>query len=450
MQRYIQDLRKQKPVDTVTMKKYIKAYSAHHEEYQQSEEKKSDKIAKQNNDTIRLHPELIPFEITDAKVPDSETLRLIEQNKEERKNDSTKEKKIQVKKDMSTAESIMLKITHPGPAPVSNRPHSIQQLPLEVQNAINFFVNKEKSHKLQSPKYTNINKYYRDKVTSQDSSKNWWSPVNVNPHSINTPLVLNPQLVNNFTPITKYTHSKHPTLLPTNFNKFQTEPKNLHIELPHVEVGKPVDILYTFKTEYPVYSAPQQSVISNYKHTNPITSEKLITNGDPNLIELTSLIGKSPDIQLQGLGEILEKQEKYFTEKPLIRPQDSTAPVLFPLGARLPKPRPSTEKPLFVVNAISYSTTIAPEVSTTKSYIYNDVKVPFKNTNLLSSTYFKTKDHIPISENSPDNVPDKNVINVTPQPRPVYIAPILEKEKDTKKFIGNFGHPTDVSYFAYP
>lgn len=424
MQRYIQDLRKQKPSDTVTMTKYIKAYSTNHEHYQQTEEKKSDKIAKQNNETMRLHPELIPFEIADAKVPDSETLKLIERSKEERKADnSTKERK---KKDMSTAESIMLKITHPGP--VANRPRSIQQLPVEVQNTINFFLHKENSQKLSQPKYSNLHQSYK-------TSRNWWSPLNVNSQSITTPLVLNPQLVSNFSPTSKYTYAKQSPA----FKKFETQ-QQLHTKLPQIQVAKPANILYAFKTEYPVYTAPKQNVKSEHKY--PLTSEKLLTNGDPNLVELTSLIGQSPDLQLQGLGEILEKQEKYFTDKPSIRPQDSTAPVLFPLGARLPKPRPATEKPLFVVNAITYSTTSAPDV-TSKSFIYNDVKPHWKNTNLLSSTYFNTKDHIPISENSPDILSNKNVINVV-SPRPAYKAPILEKAKDTKNLQHKFGRPSEV------
>lgn len=439
MQRYIQDHRKQTPSDTVTMKKYIKAYSTHHEEYQQSEEKKSDNIAKQNNDTIRLHPELIPFEIADAKVPDSETLKLIEQSKGERKSDNTNERKIKVKKDMSTAESILLKITHPGPAPVSNRPRSIQQLPFEVQRTINYFVHKENAQKLSLAKYPNLSQSYK---TSKQLNKNWWTPSTSNPQSTTTPLVLHPQLLNNFSPITKFSYSKQAPA--STFQKFETE-QSLHAKQnPQIQVARPVDILYTFKNEYPVYSAPKQNGINEYvhKYTSPLAPEKLLTNGDQNLVELTSLIGKSPDIQLHGLGEILEKQEKYFTEKPSIRPQDSTAPVLFPLGARLPKPRPATEKPLFVVNAISYSTTNAPEV-TSKSYVYNDVKSHFKNTHLLSSSYFTTKDHIPISENTADNVPDKSVISNEP-PRPVYIAPILENAKETKNFKRNFGRPTDV------
>lgn len=420
MQRYIQDLRKQKPSDAATMTKYIKAYSTSHEHYQQTEEKKSDKIAKQNNETMRLHPELIPFEISDAKVPDSETLKLIERSKEERKtDDTTKERK---KKDMSTAESIMLKITHPGSASVANRPRSIQQLPLEVQNTINFFLHKEHTQKLAQPKYSNLHQ-------SHKTSKNWWSP-NVKSQSITTPLVLNPQLVSNFSPISKYTYGKQS---PT-FKKFETE-QILHTKLPQIQAAKPANILYAFKTEYPVYTAPKPNLKNEHKY--PLTSEKLLTNGDQNLVELTSLIGQSPDIQLQGLGEILEKQEK-----PSIRPQDSTAPVLFPLGARLPKPRPATEKPLFVVNAITYSTTSAPEV-TSKSFIYNDVKSHWKNTNLLSSTYYNTKDHIPISENTPDTLPNKNIINVV-SPRPAYVAPILDKAKDTKNFQHKIGRPSEV------
>lgn len=419
------------------MKKYIKAYSTHHEDYQQSEEKKSDKIAKQNNETMRLHPELISFEISDAKVPDSETLKLIEQSKEERKNDSSKERKLLVKKDMSTAESIMLKITHPGPASVANRPRSIQQLPLEVQNAIKFFVHKENSQKLSSPKYPNLHQSYRDKTSTQ-FNKNWWSPLDVHSQSLTSPLVLSPQLVNNFVPTTKYAYSKQQA--PT-FKKFETE-QNLHTKLPQIQVVKPLDILYTFNTNYPVYSAPKQNVKSEQKYIHSLIPEKLITHGDQNLVDLTSLIGQEPDLQLQGLGEILEKQEKYFTEKPLIRPQDSTAPVLFPLGARLPLPRPATDKPLFVVNAVSYSTTKAPEV-TSKSYIYNDVKPHFKNTHLLSSTYFNTKDHIPISEQSADNLPNKNIVTVV-SPRPVYVAPILEKAKDTKNLQQKLGRPSDV------
>lgn len=434
MQRYIQDLRKQKPSDTVTMKKYIKAYSAHHEDYQQSEEKRSDKIAKQNNDTMRLYPELIPFEISDAKVPDSETLKLIEQGKEERKNNTTKERKVLVKKDMSTAESIVLKITHPGPVQVTNRPRSIQQLPVEVQNAINFFVQKENTQKLPPSKYSTLNQSYRDKVTTK-LSKQWWSPINVNSHHIVTPLVLNPQLVNNFSPITKFSYSKpSPT-----FKKFETSELKPHTQL---QATKPVDILYSYKSDHPVYTAPSKPiVVSEHKYASALLPEKLLTNGDQNLVDLTALIGQSPDLQLQGLEEILEKQGDFFTEKPSIRPQDSTAPVLFPLGARLPKPRTVTDKPLFVVNSISYSTTSAPEI-TSKSYVYNDVKPHFKNTHLLSSTYYTTKDHIPISENTADNLPSKNFINVV-SPRPVYVAPILDKEK--KNFQRSFGRPADVS-----
>lgn len=425
MQRYIQDLRKQKPSDTVTMKKYIKAYSANHEDYQQSEEKQSDKIAKQNNDTIRLHPELIPFEITDAKVPDIETLKLIEQGKEEWKTDDAKERKVLVKKDMSTAESIMLKITHPGPVTSANRPRSIQQLPFEVQNAINFFVQKENTQKISSPKYPN----------QPYKTKNWWKPINFISHSTIAPLVLNPQLVSNFSPITKVSYAK-PTAI------VKKPEQSLQTQLPQpLQAAKPVD-LYSYKSEHPVYTAPQQIVSGEPKYTSSLLSEKLLTNGDQNLVDLTSLIGQPPEQQLQGLGEILEKQEKYFTEKPLIRPQDSTAPHLFPLGARLPVPRPATEKPLFLVNAISYSTTIAPEV-TTKSYGYN-VKPFYKNTHLLSSSYFNTKDHIPISENTPDNGP--NFMSVV-SPRPIYVAPITDKAKESKHVQRSyaFPRPSDVS-----
>ncbi len=441
MQRYIQDLRKQKPSDTVTMKKYIKAYSTHHDDYQQSEETKSDKIAKQNNETIRLHPELIPFEISDAKVPDTETLKLIERSKEERKNDNLKEEKVLVKKDMSTAESIMLKITHPGPSQLSARPRSIQQLPVEVQKAINFFVQKENSQKLPSSKYPNPGQSYK---TLSIPSKNWWLPINVKSHSITTPLVLNPQLVNKFSPSTKYTYVPSPT-----YKKFQSSEQNLHTQLPQLQQqAKPVDVLYTFKTDHhPVYTAPKQTVFGEHKYSNSYPPEKLFTNGDQNLVDLTSLIGQTPDLQLQGLGEILEKQEKYYTEKPSIRPQDSTSPVLFPLSARLPKPRPATEKPLFVVNAVSYSTTSAPEVSS-KSFIYNELKPHFKNTHLLSSTYFNTKDYIPISENTPDSLPNKNEFNVE-SPRPVYVAPTFEKTKDTKNFKRNFSRPSDVRFFIF-
>ncbi|XP_037051601.1 uncharacterized protein LOC119085324 [Bradysia coprophila] len=422
MQRYMQDLRKQKPSDTVTMKKYIKAHSTQHEDYQQSEETKNDKIAKQNNETIRLHPELIPFEISDAKVPDSETLKLIEQNKEERKNDSSDERKVLVKKDMSTSESIMVKITHPGPVPAGNRPRSLQQLPLEVQNAINFFVQKENSQKLPAPKYTNLNQY----KTPTRLSKNWWTPVHINTH-VATPLVLHPQLLNNYTP-KKLSYSKPSPV----YQKFETSERALHTKLPELQVAKPVDVLYTFKTAYPVYSAPK-AVSNEQKYTSPARPANLITNGDSNLVDLTSLVGLEPEQQLQGLGEILSKP---------LRPQDSTAPVLFPLGARLPNPRPATDKPLFVVNAVSYSTTIAPEV-TSKSFVYNDIKNHYKNTHLLSSSYFNTKDHIPISENTPDILPNKNVVSVV-SPRPVVLAPTADKDKAPRSFQRHYGRAADL------
>lgn len=427
----MQDLRKQKPSDTVTMKKYIKAHSTQHEDYQQSEETKSDRIAKQNNETIRLHPELIPFEISDAKVPDSETLKLIEQNREGRKNDSPAERKDLVKKDMSTSESIMVKITHPGPAQTVSRQRSLQQLPLEVQNAINFFVQKENSQKLTLPKYSPLNQYKAPRL-----NKNWWRPLHISSQSAATPLVLHPQLLNNFTP-TKLSYSKPSPI----YQKFETSERDLHHKLPELQVAKPVDVLYTFKTNYPVYSAPKQALLSEEKYTSPSLPEKLITNGDQNLVDLTSLVGLEPDQQLQGLGEILGKQGNYFAEKP-VRPQDSTAPVLFPLGARLPKPRPVTDKPLFVVNAISYSTTSAPEV-TSKSFIYNDIKHHYKNTHLLSSPYFNTKDHIPIAENTPDVLPNKNVESVV-SPRPIYVAPISEKGKAPTSFQRHYGRAADV------
>lgn len=439
MQRYMQDLRKQKPSDTVTMKKYIKAHSTHHDDYQQSEETKSENIAKQNNETLRLHPELIPFEISDAKVPDSETLKLIEQNKEERKNDSTsKDRKVLVKKDMSTAESIMVKITHPGPVTAGNRQRSLQDLPLEVQNAINFFVQKENSQKLTSPKYPNSNQY---KAPSR-LSKNWWRPVHINSHSVATPLVLHPQFLNNFTPTKLY--SKPSPI----YQKFETPDRTLHTKLPELQAAKPVkpvDVLYTFKTEYPVYSAPK--TLSEQKYASPSLPEKLLTNGDQNLVDLTSLVGLEPDQQLQGLSEILGKQGKYWDTGKPVRPQDSTAPVLFPLGARLPKPRPATDKPLFVVNAVSYSTTSAPEV-TTKAFTYNDIKHSYKNNHLLSSSYFNTKDHIPISENTPDILPNhipsnKNAVSVVSS-RPIFVAPILEKGKAPTSFQRHYGRSADV------
>ncbi|KAJ6649339.1 Cuticle protein 19 [Pseudolycoriella hygida] len=414
MQRYIEDLRKQKPMDTVTMKKYIKAYSTQHEEYQRSEETESDKIAKQNNDTIRLHPELIPFEISDAKDPDSETLKLIEKSKEEQQNDSTKERK-KVKKDMSTAESIMIKITHPGPV-IANRPRSLQQLPLEVQNAINFFVQKENSQKLSSSLY----QAYKDKTSTQLSKAEWY-PLYLNSQKVSAPLVLSPQLVN-FPLTSKYSLAK----------------PSLHTKLPQLQSPKPVNVLYSYKANYPVYVAPKVNVLKEPKFGTPVLPEKLITNGDQNLVDLTSLVDQPPDIQLKGLSEILDK--------PLIRPQDSTAPVLFPLGARLPKPRPSTDKPLFVVNAVTHSTTTSAPEATPKTFHYNEIKPFYKSALSLIPTYFRTKDHIPISENSPDNFHNKADISVV-SPRPIYVAPIQGKAIEAKSF-QQFKHPADPFQYA--
>lgn len=125
--------------------------------------------------------------------------------------------------------------------------------------------------------------------------------------------------------------------------------------------------LYEYKFESPPSKATQYSQNSQYEGNSfkPSSYDNLYHNPIPFVIEvpdkkleytatnylhsqteaLTQLIGKPPTQQLLGLSNLLQYDQPQ-------RQQDSTAPVLFPLGARLPKPKENqTESILKVVDA---------------------------------------------------------------------------------------------------
>lgn len=112
--------------------------------------------------------------------------------------------------------------------------------------------------------------------------------------------------------------------------------------------------LYEYKFEYPPSETSQYQQNTQYDMNSfkPSSYDNLYSNPIPFVIEvpdkkikytatnylhsqteaLTQLIGKPANQQLEGLSNLLQYDQPQ-------RQQDSTAPVLFPLGARLPKPK---------------------------------------------------------------------------------------------------------------
>lgn len=236
MQEYIDQTKIHQPSDVdVSMDSYIKAYHISHEDYQNSEETKHEEIQRKNrkgnfteNDkTSRdkrspAHPDLIKFEISDAKNPDFNTnqqetgrnLRMPFKISDAVENSPKSEKlmggyfnnremiptksKEEQTNDQSIDESRMIKITHPimhKNHQRQSRMHSINEFPIAVQKAIDMVLREpnptngpakltvsesEKSYYGDKiPKIVNHSKFEPNQLLRNYPNNQWWTPSDV-------------------------------------------------------------------------------------------------------------------------------------------------------------------------------------------------------------------------------------------------------------------------------
>lgn len=230
MQEYMDQSRTQQPLDVdVSMDSYIKAYHISHEDYQNSEETKHEEVQRKNKkgnfteSTKRdkrspSQPDMIKFELGDAKNPDFPTnqetgrnLRMPFQISDAQEKSPKAEKliggyfnnrqMIPTKpeiNDQSIDESRMIKITHPvmhKNQQRKTRMHSINDFPIAVQKAIGIVL--REPNPTNGPSKITVteseNSYYGDKISKMLNykfegnqllnnypNKQWWSAPDAN------------------------------------------------------------------------------------------------------------------------------------------------------------------------------------------------------------------------------------------------------------------------------
>lgn len=248
MQEYMDQTRTQLPLDVdVSMDSYIKAYHVSHEDYQNSEETKHEEIQKENKNFTetdtkrdkRSPPDIIKFEVGDAKNPDFPTqetgrnLRMPFQISDAADKSPKAEKliggyfnnrqMIPTKKqeeanDQSIDESRMIQITHPIMHKSSQRQarmHSISELPIAVQKAIDVVLREPNPTNGPSKitvteseqtyygdkisKMLNYNKFEGNQLLRNYPNKQWWTSPGLN-RSKRLFYRPNGHLTNNFVP----------------------------------------------------------------------------------------------------------------------------------------------------------------------------------------------------------------------------------------------------------
>lgn len=398
--------------------------------------KRSDNIATQHNATVVQPGDIIKFELSDAAVPDKETEEVIQQGKVRNSKLLTHETEPQevaskkVKKDMSAAESIIIKVKHPAAARQESRKvKSIASIPIGVKNVIKMVM------KQPGTAYSGDGLYKDQSIAGQ---RYGYNSIAINDKSPAT----------SYVPLTIKGYTYQPWWQPRKIEKsrklaYRTKPVPHHESnyLPQNAYPKPA-VQYEFPPNYfkdPVYDlgqhqsySPQQNTGANiYYSANELKTQApfkieipdepevqdpsgYYTNPKTNIPALTSLIGKPAAFQLNGLTEILKEDSNRQ------RPQDSTAPVLFPLGARLPLPR-TNNSVSFITNNFYPTQFTAPLVSAasdTNYYAgsfpahpqsilvtgdaqqqYNNAKKPI----LTAAAYYNPKDHTPINETPVEN-----------------------------------------------
>lgn len=424
MQRYMTHLLRQEPHATAdTMAKYIRNYN---EKPQDAEEKLSDHVSQKNfenfpinkstNLTVSSGPKLpvqfIQFELSDAAVPNKETEESIRKGRARIESTQMLSHKLPIKTkseklqnanrpvrpqsrrsttrnkpdaDMATQESRMIQILHPSPNQMmtqyetseSRQVKSLHEFPSEVRGVLNLVISRDTqknfSGKLYKDKFNEAQRYgLRKEPHGNNHLMHWWKPVK------NNRLILRPVSSYNKKDY-KFHHSNSGKEFsqpdpnhfnpPESTNSYHERPKTLpfKIAIPDEPVKGEI--------KYPIYALPYALVDHRI-------------NQQPNQIDdLTLLHG---------------------------RPQDSTAPVLFPFGARQPLPKSNTT--IAILQKFHQKPSVATPVINTDFYYpqknYNSIgpslnSIPgyYATPHLIQPTvaqpvvpHYYPKDHTPITE----------------------------------------------------
>ncbi|XP_039449725.1 bromodomain-containing protein 4B [Culex pipiens pallens] len=192
----------------------------------------------------------------------------------------------------------------------------------------------------------------------------------------------------------------------------------------------PVELRYEQPKESPksfanlkivVPDSKEQSESSYYddnhvvEHPNPTeashSSESYEKTGS-SIAALSALIGKRPTIQLKGLNDLLGMPIPIGNQQPLqklktrVRPQDNTAPILFPGESSTPTPPPAKKMPGYRSVQIENGPKILYEDNSSPSTLYHTVQM---NPQLKVPM---TKDYTPIKEVVSD-IADSDLIGPT-------------------------------------
>lgn len=474
MQKYMREFHKQDPSSMATMAKYIKSYQNNHEKYQTFVERQSEKVSKQNieeNHRIQKRselpnppPEIIKFELSDARIPNAETIQAIQLHNMNRalkmENQTASDRQGRVKKDMSIEESVMVKITHPiTPNRNDNKKQKLmKELPIGVQNAITLALKKEKPRPFglykdyEGKRYAGTKYIFENTLPSHSLGKNWRfllnkaKPVNLTPNYFQhaeTPINLGSQ----------YLSSKYVSV-PSYKIPYQQEfyqpiyPPSTGLKpLNNVfsDVNLP-QISNVFSSKY--YHSPTIS------HPIPLLPAIDLPKEEKNLFQITI----QPSIELPAINTNALKEQLKFAEsleEEKQRPQDSTSPILFPIGARQPKTNIYQNKTLhFATTFIHTDKNKTPEPEVLPNLpepVLSDFSKFYKDIHLLSSnSYFlPSKDQTPIVEISDEVTTKIPVIDISPKPVDVEVKPVEKIEPATSFIHNSHGQHPDVSFIYF-
>lgn len=438
MKKYLNEFHKQEPSQISTMNKYINAYKMNHEKQQSDEEIQSEKITKQNQEQTNANkiqkrsvpspPELLKFELSDARTNyhsqhnenvqrKSKVLPHHPSSMQQHQPTTTHKLQTKMKKDMSAQESIMVKITHPvvtapsSPQKNENRIRIMnnQFLPIGVQNMIHMLA--LTNNKNNMPKELKIKATYN--LDNDDNEKSKYAPSS-----------LEPELA---------VYNRYPSYKTENDNHFwDLFGKNRQKRI----LSRPQYLSNYIR--YPSYVLPlYQSLDSNtilanqYKSAFPQQLNKVITAKLPNIdSEFSPKYYNYPlnekIVQIQPLVNFGDQQTSLFrpsaelTEEvlPIVEKEigkESTAPILFPLDARLPKTDSETPNKTVIFGTSIVHPSPTPNIVVDEVAINPDLTKFLKDGGgLLSSGGYFPKDHTPIIEvtdeirptQSPSHKPD--------------------------------------------
>lgn len=392
-----------------------------HEKYQSHEEILSEKVRKENQEQAvnKIHkrsaPEIIKFELSDARTNFANTRHtmltaqrspkvLQHQSAAPQHPPQSNKQSSKTKKDMSTQESIMVKITHPVTATKTENRFRVMnnQLPIGVQNMINLLVlnnNNPKDSKSKpmstynghketdSTRYAANNQapetaYNRYQYKTGDDhfwelfSKNRQKRVFTRPAQTTVaPIVATPHYLTNYIAYPNYIVPYQPLAMKPIENKY------LQSVYPHVQTTKVITSKLPFIDQdfSSKFYYPSNGIIVNFA-------------------DKSQLFRPSGELQLVANPEPIEMEIG----------KNSTAPILFPLDARLPKTTIIQNQTLVFGTNIVHPSPVP------------DVKIgaDLRNSFVENDEYAPTKDHTPITE-YPDEVKEAQ------QPPPPEKMPVV-------------------------